>query len=154
MESYKAFVLGLPGSAVLASADRYKLQLCMETYRGAGLPVWEASKVYKELTGRLTVVTVQQFLELVRDAFRTIWGYLEGEPVNEPHRAQDLCMCMSCIMDALEATPQAVDSLQWVDRPAIETPMGLQAVHESSPCSSIQYPGPFISLQEGIPSPT
>ena len=31
-----------------------------------------------------------------------------------------------------EATPQVLDDLQWVDRPAIETPMGLQAVTKSA----------------------
>ena len=58
----------------------------------------------------MAVVTVQQFLELVRDAFSTIWGYLGVEPVDEPHHPQNLFKACACIMDALEATLQAVDA--------------------------------------------
>ena len=117
MEAYKAFLKGLPKSCTEIPLPKDRMLMCFETYRGMGISIWEASAFYAAISGTEAVVPVERALTLVRDAFRTIWGYKEDDGTTEPSQAQDLfkaCKAITGVFEADEARnapPRA-----WVER--------------------------------------
>ena len=90
VEAYVAFLKGLPQSCTEIPLAKDRMMMCFETYRGIGISVWEASAIYAAISGTEAVVPMERALTLVRDAFRTIWGYIEDDGTDEPSQAQDL----------------------------------------------------------------
>ena len=91
--------------------------MCFETYHGMGIPMWEASAIYAAISGTEAVVPIGGTPTLVRDAFRTIWGYIEIDCTSEPGQAQDLYKACKSIIGALEAAePRNVSDRALVER--------------------------------------
>ena len=91
--------------------------MCFETYRGMGISIWEASAFYAAISGTEAVVPVERALTLVRDAFRTIWGYKEDDGTTEPSQAQDLFKACKAIASAFEAAEaRNAPPRAWVER--------------------------------------
>lgn len=117
MDAYRTFLNGLPQSCSCMPLQRDRMMMCMETYRGTSVSTWEASAVYAALSGREAVISVEQTLTLVRDAFRTIWGYLDPEDNDEPSQAQDLFKACKAMIGALEAAiPPTAETKAWVEK--------------------------------------
>ena len=45
MTAYKAFLMGLPQSCTAIPLPRDRMMMCFGTYRGMGIPMWEASAI-------------------------------------------------------------------------------------------------------------
>ena len=103
MDAYKAFLKGLPQSCTDIPLPRDRMMMCFETYRGMSISMWEASAIYAAISGTEAVVPIERTLTLVRDAFRTIWGYIEDDGTSERSHAQDLYKTCKSIVGALEA---------------------------------------------------
>ena len=93
------------------------MMMCFETYRGMSISTWEASAIYVAISGTEAVVPVERTLTLVRDAFRTIWGYIEDDGTSEPSHAQDLYKTCKSIVGALEAAEaRKAPPRAWVEK--------------------------------------
>ena len=90
MAAYKAFHMGLPQSCTAIPLPRGRMIMFFGEYRGMGIPMWETGPLYAAISGTEAVVPIGRALTLVRDAFRTIWGYIGICGTDEPSQAQDL----------------------------------------------------------------
>jgi nucleoside 2-deoxyribosyltransferase len=121
MMAYKAFLMGLPKSCAHIPLSRDRMMMCMETYHGWGISTWEASTIYASISGTEAVVPTERTLTLVRDAFRTIWGYADDDGTTEPSQAQDLYKACKAITGALEAAePRNALVRAWVEKPKLQ----------------------------------
>ena len=117
MVAYVAFLKGLPQSCTEIPLPKDRMMMCFETYRGIGISIWEASAIYAAISGTETVVPLERALTLVRDAFRTIWGYIEDDGTDEPSQAQDLFKACKAIASAFEAAEaRNAPPRAWVER--------------------------------------
>ena len=120
MVTYKAFLMGLPKSCAHIPLSRDRMMMCMETYHGWGISMWEASTIYASITGTEAVVPTERMLTLVRDVFRTIWGYADDDGTSEPSQAQDLYKACKAVTGALEAAePRNALVRAWVEKPKL-----------------------------------
>ena len=120
MVAYKAFLMGLPKSCAHIPLSRDRMMMCMETYHGWSISTWEASTIYASISGTEAVVPTEPMLTLVRDVFRTIWGYADDDGTSEPSQAQDLFKACKAVTGALEAAePRNALVPAWVEKPKL-----------------------------------
>ena len=117
MNAYKAFLNGLPQSCTDIALDRDRMMMCFETYSALGITAWEASAIHAAASRTEAVMPIERTLTLVRNAFRTIWGYAERGGADEPNQAQDLFKACKAIVGALKATePHNESERAWVEQ--------------------------------------